>query len=122
MRSAIALLFVGAFLGSVGVASAAPLTVSELLGDSDRFNGQPVTVKGTIADFRDSTTRHGTRRYQFHLGDGAQIVNVLTYTKPSCGIGPAMVEGTFSKWKMKVLYAYEITARNVICLPKAAGL
>jgi len=40
-------------LGLILVTQAAPLSVTELLSDPDRFNGQPVTVTGTICSFGD---------------------------------------------------------------------
>jgi hypothetical protein len=50
-------------LGVVLVAQAAPLSVSGLLADPDRFNGRPVTVSGRMSNLRESVSRRGTRRY-----------------------------------------------------------
>jgi hypothetical protein len=55
-------------LGVVLVAQAAPLSVSELLADLDRFNGQPVTVTGTMSNFRGNPLRRGGPVYTFDLG------------------------------------------------------
>jgi hypothetical protein len=113
-----ALLSLGVALVAVTAAQAAPISVSELLSDPDRFRDQPVTVSGTISDFREHVTRNGTHRYKFSFSDGTQTIRVVSYEKPQCQAGAATVEGTFEqrKWRARVSYSYEeITARNVIC-------
>jgi len=110
-------------LGVVLVAQAAPLSVSGLLADPDRFNGRPVTVNGRMSNLRESVSRRGTRRYTFDLGDGIDTVHVISFQKPPCQSGAAMVEGTFEQVRrmVKVSYSFEeVTARNVTCLPTPA--
>ncbi len=109
-------------LGMVLVAQAAPLSVSELLTNADRFSGQPVIVHGTISNFRGNPLRRGGPSYTFDLGDGSEIVHVITFAKPPCQSGAATLEGTFSTAKRRIKASYplqEITAHNVICLPDA---
>jgi hypothetical protein len=109
-------------LGLVLIAQAAPISVGELLSDPDRFRGQPVTVSGTMSDFREHVTRTRTPYYTFDFGDGTQTVHVVSYEKPPCQAGAAMVEGTFEqvKWRVRVGYSYEkTTAWNVTCFPGA---
>ena len=113
-----ALLSLGVALVAVTAAQAAPISVGELLADPDRFRDQPVTVSGTLSRFREYVTRTGTRYYTFDLGDGTQIIRVISYEKPQCQAGAATVEGTFEqvKWRVKVNYSYEkLTAWNVTC-------
>jgi len=43
--------------GLVLVVQATPLSVSELLANAERFNGQPVMVIGTISNFRGNPLR-----------------------------------------------------------------
>jgi len=105
-------------LGLVLIAQAAPLSVSELLADPDRFYGQPVVVSGTISNIRESLRR--TPIYTFDLSDGIQTVFVMTFRKPPCQSGAVTVEGTFetTNRRMKASYAYEkIFAHNMTCLP-----
>ena len=107
-------------LGVVLVAQAAPRSVSELLADLDRFNGQPVTVTGTMSNFRGNPLRRGGPVYTFDLRDGMETVHVTMFTKPLCQSGAATVEGTFQRMKRRgnVNDSFEeITARNVTCLP-----
>jgi len=106
-------------LGVVLVAQAAPLLVSELLTNADRFSGRPVTVIGTMSDFRANRLRHGGPLYTFDLRDGTEKVHVLAFAKPPCESGAATVEGTFETVKRRLQTSYplqEITAHNVICL------
>ena len=106
-------------LGLALFAQAAPLSVSELLANSDRFNGQPVTVTGTISNFRGNPLRRGSPLYTFDLSDGAETVHVRAFAKPPCQSGAATVEGTFgqTKWRVNASYSFEeITVRTVTCL------
>ena len=110
-------------LGVLLVAQAAPLSVSELLAGADRFNGQPVTVTGTMSNFRANRLRRGGPIYTFDLSDGIESVHVIMFTQPTCQSGAATVEGTFQavQRRVKVSYSFEeITAHNVICLPTPA--
>ena len=56
-------------LGLVLVAQAAPLSVSDLLSNPDRLNGQPVTVTGTIGNFRANPLRRRGPMYTFDLSE-----------------------------------------------------
>ncbi len=110
----------GVTLVAITAAQAAPVSVGELLADPARFSGQPVTVSGTMSDFREHVTRTRTRYYTFDFGDGAHTVRVVSFVKPPCRAGAATVEGTFEqvKWRVRVNYSREeVMARNVICFP-----
>lgn len=106
-------------LGLVLVAQAAPLSVSALLNDPHRFHRRAVTVTGTISNFRGNPWRRGGPNYTFDLGDGVATVHVITFVKPPCESGAAMIEGTFAALKGRTPASYsfeEITALNVTCL------
>jgi len=107
-------------LAMVLVAQSALVSVSELVADPDRFNGQPVIVSGTISSYREGATLRGSRYYTFDLGDGTHTVVVIALGEPPCRSGAATVEGTFERWSVKSSSLDEITARNVICLPEEA--
>ena len=110
-------------LGLLLVTRASPLSVSELLSDPVRFNGQPVTVTGTMSHFRGNRLRRGGSVYTFDLNDGIETVHVISFQKPPCQFGAATVEGTFEQVRRTAKVSYsveEITARNVTCLlPRA---
>ena len=112
-------------LGVMLGAQVAPLSVSELLGNADHFHGQPVTVTGTMSNFRANALRRGGPMYTFDLSDGTGTVHVTAFAKPECESGAATVEGTFVavKWRMRASDSFEeITAHNVICLPDTVDL
>jgi hypothetical protein len=102
-------------LGLVLAAQAAPVTVSELVADPERFNGQPVMVSGTISSYREGATSRGSRYYTFDLSDGTETVVVIALVEPPCRSGAATVEGTFERWSMMTYSLDAITAHDVIC-------
>jgi len=104
-------------LGLVFLAQAAPLSVGELLANADRFNGQSVTVTGTISNVRGQPLRRGGAVYTFDLSDAAGTVHGTMFAKPLCQSGAATVEGTFGQTKNTSYSFKEITARTVTCLP-----
>jgi len=107
-------------LGVMLVTQLAPLSASELLSNADRLHGQPVTIIGTMSNFRANRLRRGDPLYTFDLSDGAEKVHVVAFAKPPRESGAATVEGTFETVKRRVKASYplqEITAHNVICLP-----
>jgi len=111
-------------LGLVLVAQALPLSVSDLLANPDRFDGQPVTVTGTISDFRGNPFRRRGPKYTFDLSDGTGTILVVVYgMPPPCESGAVTVEGTFEQRKRRVetsdsYYNFKIVTLNVICLPE----
>src|SRR5262249_44778154 len=107
-------------LGEMLVARLAPLSASELLGNADRFHGQPVTVIGTMSNFRANRLRRGGPLYTFDLSDETEKVHVVAFAKQPCESGAATIEGTFVtvKWRVRASYSVEeITAHNLIWLP-----
>src|SRR5262249_41329567 len=103
-------------LGVALIAQAAPLSVSELRTNPDRFDGQPVTISGTMTNLRESVSRRGTRSYTFDFGDGNQTILVRSFEKPPCRSGAGTVEGTFEKAKQGGHFSNLVTARSVTCL------
>jgi len=107
-------------LGVMLITQLAPHSVSELLANADRFHGQPVTVIGTMSNFRANRLRRGGPMYTFDLSDNTGTVHVTAFAKPACESGAATVDGTFVavKWRVGASDSFEeITALNVICLP-----
>jgi len=103
-------------LGLALIAQAAPLSVSEVLTNPDRFHGQPATISATMTNLRESVSGRGTRSYTFDFGDGNQTILVRSFAKPPCRSGAATVEGTFEKVTRGSRVTHEITARSVRCL------
>jgi hypothetical protein len=86
---------------------------TEILGDLDRFDGQQVTVRGTITDVREL----GNAAFSLRLGDGSRTIQILALGKPPCGDGAtATVEGVFHKAKRDGYRIYsEVDATRVTC-------
>jgi hypothetical protein len=109
-------------LGVVLIAQGAPLSVSELVGNPDRFNVQPVTVSGAMSNLREHVSRRGVRRYTFDLSDSSDTVYVISFSEPPCRSGAATVEGIFEQVKRRMNLSSpssfaEITAQKVTCVP-----
>src|SRR5438132_3655217 len=112
------LLSLGVALVGITVAQAAPVSVSELLANPDRFHGQPVIVSGTMSRLRENGWRRRGLIYTFDLSHGTETIVVIAFAKPLCQSGPSTVERTFEqvKRRVKVNFAFEeITVRKVIC-------
>jgi hypothetical protein len=109
-------------LAVVLIAQGVPLSVSELVGNPDRFNVQPVTVSGAMSNLRENVSRRGVRRYTFDLSDSSDTVYVISFSEPPCRSGAATVEGVFEQVKRRISVSSpsalaEITAQKVACLP-----
>ncbi len=98
-------------------ASALDATPSAILANPDRFDGQPVTIRGTIANLHETVSRRGNPYYTFDLGDGTRAIRVFSFGKAECRSGTATVEGTFAKVKQvgRLTFRNEITATQVTC-------
>jgi hypothetical protein len=112
-RAAGLLLAALSLLGPAGVARAVETSPTALLAEPERFDGQPVAIRGTVADVRevDATA------YTFALDDGTRAVRVLAPGPPACGVGTiAIVDGVFRKEKREGYKIYsEVEATRVAC-------
>lgn len=98
-------------------AHAVSTSPSEILTIPDRFDGQTVTISGTIADLRERVSQQGNPYYTFDLNDGKQAIRVFSFGKAPCRAGRATVDGTFEKVKQQGRYTFynEVTALSVTC-------
>jgi hypothetical protein len=112
-----ALLSLGAAVVAVVAAQAAPVSVDEILSNPDRFDGQMVTIEGTMIDLKQRVTRFGDPVYKFYLSDGKQAIRVISLGSPPCQSGAVTVEGTFAKIKRgRLSVSYNVvSASRVIC-------
>jgi hypothetical protein len=104
-------------LSTVATAQAVRTSPSEILADPDRFDGQAVTISGSIANFQERVSRAGNPYYTLDLSDGKRAVRVFSFGKTPCRAGVASVEGTFEKVKRQGRYTFynEVTATRVTC-------
>src|SRR5262249_49181488 len=98
----------------VDAVQASPDTI---LTNPSRFDGQSVTVSGTITNLRETVSRRGNPYYTLDLSDGNRAIRVFSFGKAPCRSGTAMVEGTFDRVKQVGRYTFhnEITATQVTC-------
>ncbi len=106
-----------------GAANAPVTTPSEILANPDRFDGQVVTIEGTVTNLRQRVSRVGDPYYKFDLSDGKQAVRVVSLGRSPCRSGAVMVEGTFNKMKRGRRYtSYNVVnASRVICRQGSPG-
>jgi hypothetical protein len=90
---------------------------SEILASAGRFDGQPVTISGTITNVQERVSRAGNPYYTFDLSDGKQAIRVFSFGTAPCRVGGATVEGNFEKVKRQGRYTFynEVTAARVMC-------
>ncbi len=60
---------------------------SEILASAGRFDGQPVTISGTITNVQERVSRAGNPYYTFDLSDGKQAIRVFSFGTAPCRVG-----------------------------------
>jgi hypothetical protein len=71
---------------------------SELLANPDRFDGQAVTLQGTVEKFREKVSPDGAPYFKFRLSDEQTGVRVFSFGRSPCRNGmQATVDGIFEK-------------------------
>ena len=90
---------------------------SAVLTTPDRFDGQTVTISGTITNLRERVSQRGNAYYTFDLSDGKQAIRVFSFGNAPCRGGKATVDGTFEKVKQQGRYTFynEVTATSMTC-------
>jgi hypothetical protein len=87
-----------ALLPALTSASLAAVSPGELLANPDRFDGQTVTVRGTVEKFREGVSPDGAPYYKFRLSDEQYAVHVFSAGRSQCRDGmQATVDGTFER-------------------------
>ncbi len=107
-------------LALLALASAGPAAISpsELLADPDRFDGQTVTLQGTVEKFREGVSPDGAPYYKFRLSDEQYGVRVFSAGHSQCRDGmQATVDGTFERVNRlgRRTHYNEVTATHVTC-------
>jgi hypothetical protein len=90
---------------------------TDILRDPDRFDGQAVTIRGTVTNLQERVSRAGNPYYTLDLSDGKRAIRVFSFGTAPCRTGAATVEGTFAKVKQQGRYTFfsEVTATSVTC-------
>jgi hypothetical protein len=99
-------------------ASALQTSPSEILANPEKYDGQDVTITGTVTNLRETVSQKGNPYYTFDLRDGTTILRVFSFGKSSCGAGStATVEGRFEQVKHVGRYTFrnEVDAKRITC-------
>lgn len=93
-------------------------SISTILQNPDSFDGQTVTLRGTVTNLRETVSRRGNPYYTYDLRQGDQTIRVFSFGKAPCSKEEAAtVEGRFTKIKRvsgRTFYN-EIEARTTRC-------
>jgi DNA polymerase III alpha subunit len=116
-RITFALILVAAVVPTDAAYAQVTTTPSEILANRDQFDGQMVTIEGTMTNLRQRVTRYGDPYYKFDLSDGTQAIRVVSLGRAPCQSGAVTVEGTFVKIKRgRRSTSYNVVrASRVIC-------
>ncbi len=114
-RLGVALLLFALF--TLALAQSVRVSPSDILATPDRYDGQYVTLSGTITNLRETVSRRGNPYYTFDLSDGKATVRVFSFGTPPCRAGGATVEGTYQWIKRQGRYTFhnEVTASRIMC-------
>ena len=118
MRIAVLVTVVLVLSASAPPAFALSASPGEIMANVDRYDGQPITTRGTVKNLRETVSRRGNAYYTFDLVDGSRGVKVFSFGNAPCQVGSAAtVEGTFKKVTQQGRYVFynEIQATSVIC-------
>ena len=98
-------------------AQAVKTSPSAILATPDRFDGQTVSISGTITNLRERVSQRGNAYYTFDLSDDKQAIRVFSFGKTPCRAGGATVDGTFEKVKQQGQYTFynKVTATSMTC-------
>ena len=105
-------------LVAVVAARALPSSPAEILGAADRFDGQIVTISGTVTNVQPRVSRQGNAYFTFELSDGRKSITVFKFGESPCRAGAtATVEGLFQTVKQVGRYTFrnQVDATKITC-------
>lgn len=112
---------VAALLLTVMVAHAASdrdTSVSAILQDPGKFDGQMVIVRGSVTNLKSTVSRRGNPYYTYELRQGGRAIQIFSFGTAPCAEGDsATVEGLFTTVKRvsgRTFYN-EIEAKTTRC-------
>jgi cytochrome c-type biogenesis protein CcmE len=76
MKRSLSLLLTLLCMGVMLAFAAERVAVSALLKDADKYDGKAITLTGTVADFKQKTSKRGNDYFTFKLKDKSEVVNI----------------------------------------------
>ena len=92
--------------------------VKALLSDPSRYDGQSVTLDGTIAYLDARVSKKGNPYYTFKLDDSSGRITVFAFGEPPCAARSRVtVDGQFRRIKQVSGHTFrdQVDARRVTC-------
>jgi DNA polymerase III alpha subunit len=102
----------------VAAAQANRTSPSAIVANPDRYDGQQVTLAGTITRLQERVSARGNHYYTFDLSDGTRAVRVFSFGRRPCpDASPVEVTGRFHREHRVGRYVFsdEVTATTVTC-------
>jgi hypothetical protein len=93
-------------------------TAGAILAAPERYDGQSVTLEGTVTHLSERVSQRGNAYYTFDLRDSTGVIRTFSFGKATCTEGMrATVDGTFERAKQVGRYTFynEVTASRVTC-------
>ena len=118
VRATAAVLLVITLLAVVVSAAALDTSPTAIFASPDRFDGQTVTITGTISSLRERVSARGNPYYTFNLSDGTRAIRVFSFGRRPCpDASPVEVTGRFYREHRVGRYVFsdEVTATTVTC-------
>ena len=103
---------------SVATGEGADASVKALLSDPTRYDGQAVSLAGTVTGLDTRVSRRGNAYDTFKLDDGSGRVTVFSFGQPPCpSRSQVMVDGAFRRVKQVSGHTFynQIDASRVMC-------
>jgi hypothetical protein len=118
VRATAAFLLAIALVALVVSAAAVDTSPTAIFASPDRFDGQTVTITGSITSLRERVSARGNPYYTFDLSDGTRAIRVFSFGRRPCQDGsPVRVTGRFYREHRVGRYVFsdEVTATSVTC-------
>lgn len=99
-------------------ALALEVSIRDLIATPERFDGQPVTLHGTIGNIQRRVSGRGNAYFILDLAQEGATVRVFSFGDAACKSGGmAIVDGRFDRVKKVGRYTFhnEVTATRVTC-------
>ena len=106
------------WLAVVAAGNSSDAQIKAVLSDPSAYDGQPVSLTGTVSQLDTRVSRRGNPYYTFKLDDGSGRVTVFSFGQPPCpSPSRVTVDGEFRRVKRVTGHTFydQVDARRVVC-------